>query len=109
MEDIKQPVCPSPESFANRACKVCKGSGLKFTPILQPRAPGRNDKCICDSGKKYKNCCWDVYKNFGRHGAMTACTCVNASQFNQAIERYKLELLNAETYVQMPEVQEDNK
>tara|TARA_Y100001963_G_scaffold80649_1_gene111922 strand:- start:272 stop:442 length:171 start_codon:yes stop_codon:yes gene_type:complete len=19
---------------------------------------GRNEKCICDSGKKYKKCCW---------------------------------------------------
>ena len=31
---------------------------LKATdPIIKTKTPGRNDKCPCGSGKKYKNCC----------------------------------------------------
>lgn len=26
-------------------------------PIIMHRFPGRNDKCHCRSGKKYKSCC----------------------------------------------------
>jgi len=29
----------------------------KHTPIIAAKEPGRNDKCHCGSGKKYKNCC----------------------------------------------------
>lgn len=26
--------------------------------LQRHRIPGRNDKCVCGSGKKYKNCCF---------------------------------------------------
>lgn len=30
---------------------------MKLGPIVKKKEPSRNDKCICNSGKKYKNCC----------------------------------------------------
>lgn len=32
---------------------------------LRRQKPGRNDPCICGSGKKYKNCCWNKSKEGG--------------------------------------------
>ena len=26
-------------------------------PYVKQKLPGRNDPCLCGSGKKYKNCC----------------------------------------------------
>lgn len=31
-------------------------------PITRIKLPGRNDKCPCGSGKKYKNCCMEIDK-----------------------------------------------
>ena len=33
------------------------GLGKKPIPIIRQKKIGRNDKCICGSGKKYKKCC----------------------------------------------------
>lgn len=30
-------------------------------PIKVSKTPGRNEKCPCGSGKKYKHCCIDKY------------------------------------------------
>lgn len=32
---------------------------------------GRNEKCPCNSGKKYKNCCYDTPKEYGTHYRIT--------------------------------------
>lgn len=30
---------------------------MKLGTIIKKKVPNRNDKCICNSGKKFKNCC----------------------------------------------------
>lgn len=37
-------------------CETCNNGGLANPPKLR-REVGRNDKCFCGSGKKYKKCC----------------------------------------------------
>mgnify|MGYP006144619263 FL=1 len=32
----------------------------KVSPLVQRKKIGRNDKCLCDSGKKYKHCCGSI-------------------------------------------------
>lgn len=76
--------------FANQDCKLCRGNGLRHTPILQPRAPGRNDPCLCGSGKKYKHCCWETYKDFGRRGSLQYCKCVSMKAYEEAISDWKI-------------------
>ncbi len=51
---IKQQVVPkaSPKGIANDGKEA-----LKPTPKKAKKKIGRNDPCICGSGKKYKNCC----------------------------------------------------
>lgn len=34
--------------------------GLVRKPLVKIKLPGRNDKCPCGSGKKYKNCCMEA-------------------------------------------------
>ena len=72
-------------NFANKDCKLCKGEGYFYTYIAQPTAPGRNDVCLCGSGKKYKKCCWNTYRKFGRTGALRYCSCVDIAKFENAI------------------------
>ena len=36
---------------------------LKNNPVLAPKKIGRNAKCPCDSGKKYKKCCLNRVNN----------------------------------------------
>ena len=40
---------------------ITKVKGLHFErpgrQIIKNKVPGRNDPCICGSGKKYKKCC----------------------------------------------------
>ncbi len=31
--------------------------GIAIGPYIAPKTPGRNDKCNCGSGRKYKDCC----------------------------------------------------
>jgi uncharacterized protein len=31
--------------------------GPRIETIVKPNTPGRNDPCVCGSGKKYKKCC----------------------------------------------------
>lgn len=33
------------------------GEKVKKKPVVKQMDVGRNDPCICGSGKKYKNCC----------------------------------------------------
>jgi len=33
-----------------------------FVPIPGQRLPGRNEPCICGSGKKYKKCCLQRFR-----------------------------------------------
>ncbi len=33
------------------------GMDRNRVPIVKDKEPGRNDKCPCGSGAKYKNCC----------------------------------------------------
>ena len=40
-----------------------KAYGIKLTPwVRAEKKIGRNDKCPCGSGKKYKNCCINDYE-----------------------------------------------
>ena len=32
----------------------------KVSPSIQSKKIGRNDKCLCGSGKKYKHCCGSI-------------------------------------------------
>jgi preprotein translocase subunit SecA len=32
-------------------------------PYIAPYKPGRNDPCVCGSGKKYKKCCMNKPEN----------------------------------------------
>lgn len=38
-------------------CKTCIIRSIRRTPMRSEKRPGRNDKCYCTSGKKYKSCC----------------------------------------------------
>lgn len=33
------------------------GVSLKHNPIIQNKKTGRNDSCLCEANKKFKNCC----------------------------------------------------
>ena len=76
------------KSFSSDPCKgddcPCKDKEIvglptedENNPIIHPSAPhlqkvmptirkddgtklGRNDRCPCNSGKKFKHCCWDL-------------------------------------------------
>src|SRR5436305_716894 len=48
--------------MAERLRSPCSGWTYDWTTILQPHPlfpAGRNDKCPCESGMKYKKCCLD--------------------------------------------------
>lgn len=42
--------------FQQEDCRWYFVQGKDFTPPAE-KAPGRNDPCLCGSGKKYKKCC----------------------------------------------------
>lgn len=43
---------------------VCfKCAGLTHPPRRVEKVQGRNEKCVCGSGKKFKNCCLPVGQN----------------------------------------------
>ena len=39
-------------------CKAVTHEDDKDVPYRRPPKIGRNDKCPCNSGKKFKRCCW---------------------------------------------------
>ena len=45
-----------PESVLTNK-RLRKAFGIKLTPRRVEKQPGRNEKCPCESGKKYKHCC----------------------------------------------------
>ena len=45
-----------PESVLTNK-RLRKAFGIKLTPRRVEKQPGRNEKCPCGSGKKFKNCC----------------------------------------------------
>lgn len=45
-----------PESVISNK-RLRKAFGIKLTPRVVEKQPGRNEKCPCESGKKYKHCC----------------------------------------------------
>jgi hypothetical protein len=94
------------EKELNPKCSTCKGLG--YTGKLvghQPRVPaGRNSKCICDSGKKFKNCCLEKIENMRREtNTLITCKCmgmarlsINDEQKNALEEYLKLARENQE-------------
>jgi len=57
-------ICGAPaikylKKFKKWYCPICapKAENKIPKPIIKPKEPLRNDKCPCNSGKKYKNCC----------------------------------------------------
>ena len=44
----------------NVVIKDQKEEEAKITPPTQVKKIGRNDKCLCGSGKKYKHCCGSI-------------------------------------------------
>lgn len=65
---IEQGFSPVPEVLEPEACKLLEDKESiivdiqkkPITPLLawaQGVKQGRNEKCVCGSGKKYKNCC----------------------------------------------------
>jgi len=34
---------------------------INLKTIHKKELPGRNEPCICGSGKKFKHCCWNLY------------------------------------------------
>lgn len=51
------------EAFFNMQTKadVVKEEKTRMVKETGENKPGRNDKCPCGSGKKYKSCCWPKY------------------------------------------------
>lgn len=47
----------------NRAFTGSCTGAIKPIPIVKPITAGRNDKCPCGSGKKYKHCCLNTLSN----------------------------------------------
>ena len=45
-----------PESVLTNK-RLRKAFGIKLNPRVVEKQPGRNEKCPCESGKKYKHCC----------------------------------------------------
>lgn len=45
--------------FTNKRAR--RALGIRLTPRRVEKEPGRNDLCSCDSGKKYKHCCWGMF------------------------------------------------
>jgi uncharacterized protein YecA (UPF0149 family) len=48
----------SEEERIKRACKAIRGGAISVTQRLL----GRNDPCVCGSGKKFKRCCLWKYR-----------------------------------------------
>lgn len=61
-------ISPNSRTDPNQLLKSLRDSGIdidrlikKMRGNMQPKKSnrvGRNEKCPCDSGKKYKKCCW---------------------------------------------------
>ncbi|MBI4654310.1 MAG: preprotein translocase subunit SecA [Nitrospirae bacterium] len=57
-EDVQKKVAFKPARMQyGRGEDVHKGGGDKPQPVVRGTHIGRNDPCICGSGKKYKKCC----------------------------------------------------
>ena len=41
----------------NKMKNMMNNMGIKQEPVTKTKKIGRNDKCSCGSGKKYKKCC----------------------------------------------------
>ena len=55
MNENKDTICDSVECTCGHNHK--KDNTPKAFPVTSRMKIGRNQKCICGSGKKYKNCC----------------------------------------------------
>lgn len=64
IEDKKQDVCHicgaqafKTDGKGNGWCKKCINKEMHPQMVRAEKKIGRNDKCLCGSGKKYKKCC----------------------------------------------------
>ncbi len=65
--------CLRPEFKTNgKAESICENramygncEGRKGEPVTVQKLPGRNEKCGCGSGKKFKHCCLNIIVPMG--------------------------------------------
>lgn len=90
------------EKWPDKSCQDCYGLGyfgvVNKEPIQMLKL-GRNQPCVCKSGRKYKNCCSKRVEEYKQsQGTLIMCFCVGSTsvfqEFSSGVEEVKKELSN---------------